>query len=84
MSRLEAAPREDAEPVHLDEARRHPQLCVGVERRVETLHVADLKDTLPLASHSNERVGLLDRRGDGFLDEHVAARLEQRARHLPM
>ena len=52
---VEAAPRKGAEPVHLDEARRHPQLRKGVERRVETLHVTDLEDALPLASQSHER-----------------------------
>ena len=82
MSVLRA--RERGQPVDLEEARRVDRARQRPDRRVEPLAVADHHEPAAAPPRSVDRVGLVERRGQRLLDQHVDAGLEQRLGDLPV
>ncbi len=76
---IEAARRENAEPMDFEKHGPRNDALGGRDRRIESLDVADLQNPRRALCRSDQLVGFLDRRCHRLFDEHVDPGIEQAA-----
>ena len=73
---IEAARRKNAEAMDFEKHRARDDFSDGDDGGIEAFDVADLKNAAAAFCGGNERVGFIERCGDGLFDEDVDSRCE--------